>query len=226
MFNISSLIKHYEIFSEMKSASKKLEIFISEEQRIKATELIVIAPDHHGLFSQISGLVASSGYDIVSAKIVTRSDGYAVDTFFIQNKEKKPLNEDYQRNKLIEIIKKGLLGNFNIEKALNIKWQETPSRFRAVKTPVRIIFDNKSSDDYTILEVKCKNAPGVLYRITKTITSLGFQINTANISTYGNRVIDNFYIKNMFGSKVDDVLSKEKVKAAINNTLKDLEPEV
>ena len=109
MFNLSSLIKHYEIFSEMKSASKKLEIFISEEQRLKATELIVIAPDHHGLFSQISGLVASSGYDIVSAKIVTRSDGYAVDTFFIQNKDKKPLNEDYQRKRLIETIKKGLL---------------------------------------------------------------------------------------------------------------------
>ena len=177
------------------------------------------------MFSQISGLVASSGYDIVSAKIVTRSDGYAVDTFFIQNKDKKPLNEDYQRKKLVEIIKKGLLGNFNIEKALNTKWQEIPSRFRAVKTPVRIIFDNKSSDNYTILEVKCKNAPGVLYRITKTITSLGFQINTANISTYGDRVIDNFYIKNMFGSKVEDILSIEKVKVAINNTLKDLEPE-
>ena len=225
MFNLSSLIKHYEIFSEMKNASKKLEIFISEELKIKATELIVIAPDHHGLFSQISGLVASLGHDIVSAKIVTRSDGYAVDTFFIQNKDKKPLNEDYQRIRLIETIKKGLLGNFNIEKALNIKWKETPARFRAVKTPTRVIFDNISSDNYTILEVKCKNAPGVLYKITKTISSLGFQINTANISTYGDRVIDNFYIKNMFGSKVDDDLSIEKVKGAINNTLNELEPE-
>ena len=28
MFNLSSLIKHYEIFLEMKNASKKLEIFI------------------------------------------------------------------------------------------------------------------------------------------------------------------------------------------------------
>ena len=72
--------------------------------------------------------------------------------------------------------------------------------------------------------MKCKNAPGVLYRITKTITSLGFQINTANISTYGDRVIDNFYIKNMFGSKVDDILSIEKVKVAINDTLKELKP--
>ena len=209
----------------MKIASKKLEIFVSEEQTIKATEIIVIAPDHHGLFSQISGLVASSGYDIVSAKIVTRSDGFAVDTFFVQNKDKKPLNEDYQRKKLVENIKKGLLGNYNVEKALNIKWKETPARFRAVKTPTRVIFDNTSSDNYTILEVKCKNAPGVLYKITKTISSLGFQINTANISTYGDRVIDNFYIKNMFGSKVDDDLSIKKVKVAINNTLKELEPE-
>ena len=225
MFNLSSLKKHYEIFSKMKSTSNKLEIFISEEQTIKATELIVITPDHHGLFSQISGLVASLGHDIVSAKIVTRSDGFAVDTFFIQNKNKKPLNEDYQRKILIETVKKGLLGNFNIEKALNIKWKETPARFRAVKTSIRIIFDNKSSDNYTILEVKCKNAPGVLYKITKTLSSLGFQINTANISTYGDRVIDNFYIKNMFGSKVDDDLSMEKVKVAINNTLKELEPE-
>ena len=224
MFNLSSLINHYEIFLEMKNASKKLKIFISEEQRMKATELIVIAPDHHGLFSRISGLVASSGYDIVSAKIVTRSDGYALDTFFIQNKDKKPLNEDFQRNRLIETINKGLSGNFNIDKALNMKWKETPARFRAVKTPTRIIFDNKSSDNFTILEVKCKNAPGVLYRITKTITSLGFQINTANISTYGDRVIDNFYIKNMFGSKVDDILSIEKVKVAINDTLKELKP--
>ena len=87
------------------------------------------------------------------------------------------------------------------------------------------MFDNNSSDNYTILEVKCKNAPGVLYKITKTISTLGFQINTANISTYGDRVIDNFYIKNMFGSKVDDDLSIEKVKVAINNTLKELEPE-
>ena len=63
------------------------------------------------MFSQISGLVASSGYDIVSAKIVTRSDGYAVDTFFIQNKDKKPLNKEglryeneLMRHKVLEVV--------------------------------------------------------------------------------------------------------------------------
>ncbi len=47
---------------------KKFEIYVSKETDLQATELIVIAPDHHGLFSLISGLVAASGYDVVGAK--------------------------------------------------------------------------------------------------------------------------------------------------------------
>ncbi len=222
-FNLSSVVNHYEIFTSMKNYSKKLEIFLSNDSKLKATELLVITPDHHGLFSQISGLVASSGYDIVSAKIITRSDGYALDTFFLQNKERKPISDNNLRKKLIETITKGLEGNFNIEKALNIKWKEIPARFRAVKAPIRVIVDNKTSDQYTILDIKCKNAPGVLYKITKIITSLGLQINTANVSTYGDRVVDIFYLKNAFGSKVDDNTTIEKVKNSILEELKEID---
>tara|TARA_Y100000739_G_C20427381_1_gene381781 strand:- start:65 stop:700 length:636 start_codon:yes stop_codon:yes gene_type:complete len=207
----------------MKNHSKKLEVYLSNDSKLKATELLVITPDHHGLFSQISGLVASSGYDIVSAKIITRSDGYALDTFFLQNKERKPISDINLRKKLIETITKGLEGNFNIEKALNIKWKEIPARFRAVKAPIRVIIDNKTSDQYTILDIKCKNAPGVLYKITKIITSLGLQINTANVSTYGDRVVDIFYLKNAFGSKVDDNTTIEKVKNSILEELKEID---
>ena len=222
-FNLSSVINHYEIFTSMKNYSKKLEVYLSNDSKLKATELLVITPDHHGLFSQISGLVASSGYDIVSAKIITRSDGYALDTFFLQNKERKPISDINLRKKLIETITKGLEGNFNIEKALNIKWKEIPARFRAVKAPIRVIIDNKTSDQYTILDIKCKNAPGVLYKITKIITSLGLQINTANVSTYGDRVVDIFYLKNAFGSKVDDNTTIEKVKNSILEELKEID---
>ena len=222
-FNLPSVVNHYEIFTSMKNYSKKLEVYLSNDSKLKATELLVITPDHHGLFSQISGLVASSGYDIVSAKIITRSDGYALDTFFLQNKERKPISDINLRKKLIETITKGLEGNFNIEKALNIKWKEIPARFRAVKAPIRVIIDNKTSDQYTILDIKCKNAPGVLYKITKIITTLGLQINTANISTYGDRVVDIFYLKNAFGSKVDDNTTIEKVKNSILEELKEID---
>ena len=72
------------------------------------------------------------------------------------------------------------------------------------------------------MDIKCKNAPGVLYKITKTLTSLGIQINTANVSTYGDRVVDIFYIKNAFGSKVDDERTIEKIKYSILKVLKQI----
>jgi [protein-PII] uridylyltransferase len=223
VFNFDTIVSHFEIFTKMKNDLNKFKVHLFNESKLQATELLVIAPDHHGLFSLISGLVAASGYDVVSAKIITRSDGYALDTFFIQNKERHPISEDYLRKKLIRTITKGLEGDFNIEKELSKKWEEIPSRFRAVKAPTRVIVDNKTSEAYTILDIKCKNAPGVLYKITKVITSLGLQINTANVSTYGDRVVDIFYLKNAFGSKLDDDITIKKVKSSILEELKEID---
>ena len=224
IFNLSRIINHYEIFRNMYKDSKKFKVHLFDESKLKATELLVIAPDHHGLFSLISGLVSASGYDVVNAKIITRSDGYALDTFFIQNKNRQPIIEEHSKKKLLKVISQGLEGNFNVEKALNKRWEEIPARFRAIKAPTRVIIDNNMSDEYSILEIKCKNAPGVLYRITKVITSLGLQINTANVSTYGDRVVDIFYIKDAFGSKIDNNKSMDKVKMSILKILEETDP--
>ena len=224
IFKLSRIINHYEIFRNMYKDSKKFKVHLFDESKLKATELLVIAPDHHGLFSLISGLVSASGYDVVNAKIITRSDGYALDTFFIQNKNRQPILEEHSKKKLLKIISQGLEGNFNVEKALNKRWEEIPARFRAIKAPTRVIIDNNMSDEYSILEIKCKNAPGVLYRITKVITSLGLQINTANVSTYGDRVVDIFYIKDAFGLKIDNNKSMDKVKMSILKTLEETDP--
>ena len=224
IFKLSRIINHYEIFRNMYKDSKKFKVHLFDESKLKATELLVIAPDHHGLFSLISGLVSASGYDVVNAKIITRSDGYALDTFFIQNKNRQPIIEEHSKKKLLKVISQGLEGKFNVEKALNKRWEEIPARFRAIKAPTRVIIDNNMSDEYSILEIKCKNAPGVLYRITKVITSLGLQINTANVSTYGDRVVDIFYIKDAFGSKIDNNKSMDKVKMSILKTLEETDP--
>ena len=224
IFKLSRIINHYEIFRNMYKDSKKFKVHLFDESKLKATELLVIAPDHHGLFSLISGLVSASGYDVVNAKIITRSDGYALDTFFIQNKNRQPIIEEHSKKKLLKVISQGLEGNFNVEKALNKRWEEIPARFRAIKAPTRVIIDNNMSDEYSILEIKCKNAPGVLYRITKVITSLGLQINTANVSTYGDRVVDIFYIKDAFGLKIDNNKSMDKVKMSILKILEETDP--
>ena len=50
IFKLSRIINHYEIFRNMYKDSKKFKVHLFDESKLKATELLVIAPDHHGLF--------------------------------------------------------------------------------------------------------------------------------------------------------------------------------
>ena len=81
---------------------RKFEVKIFNQEKFELIELIVIAPDHHGLFSKISGIVSSCGFDIVTAKIFTRTDGFALDTLLIQNKENKIIFEKRIQENLIK----------------------------------------------------------------------------------------------------------------------------
>ena len=104
------------------------------------------------------------------------------------------------------------------------RWQEIPSRFREMKAPVRVLVDNKTSTNFTVVEINCKNSPGVLHIITKSFSELGLQVNTASISTFGNRVKDNFYVNDLFGQKISDKKKISEIKLLILKNLKEIDP--
>ena len=54
IFDITNVVEHFEIFSKMKNEDLKFRAHFFKESKFKASELLVIAPDHHGLFSLIS----------------------------------------------------------------------------------------------------------------------------------------------------------------------------
>ena len=96
------------------------------------------------------------------------------------------------------------------------RFNESPSKIKKIKAPIRVYIDNNTSDNFTILEVNCKNAPGVLFKITQSISKLNLQIYNASISTYGTRVTDIFYVKDLFGQKIIDEIKMKQIK---NNLL-------
>ncbi len=223
-FNIEAINKHLNIFNNMLRSEKKYKLQISFTKKLNATELIVIAPDHYGLFSKIVGIVTSCGFDIFSAKIFTCNDGFAVDTFFLQDKYKNGIIEQRIIDRFLKSLSEGLEGKYNFEIEIKNRWKEIPKRFRDIRVPSRVFLDNDVSSHFTVIEINCKNAPGVLYTITKKIVDLGIQINSATISTYGNRVIDIFYIKNIFGEKITSKNEIEKVQNSLLNIINEPDP--
>ena len=62
--------------------------------------------------------------------------------------------------------------------------------------------DNELSDRFTVIEVECLDRHGLLYDLTHTISELSLDIASAHIATFGERVVDTFYVTDLVGHKI------------------------
>ena len=81
--------------------------------------------------------------------------------------------------------------------------------------PPRVLIDNAASRSNTVIEVNGRDRPGLLYDLTRALTELGLQISNAKISTYGERVVDVFYVRDVFGMKVDHEGKQKQIRKAL-----------
>jgi [protein-PII] uridylyltransferase len=66
------------------------------------------------------------------------------------------------------------------------------------------VVDNHASNTHTVVEVNGRDRPGLLHDLTAAISAQGLQIGSAHVTTYGVRAVDVFYVKDVFGMKVEN----------------------
>jgi [protein-PII] uridylyltransferase len=182
------------------------------------TEVTIYTADHPGLFSQIAGAMALSGASIVDAKIYTMTNGKALDIFWIQDAEHGAFDEPERLKRLDKRIEEALTGQLWPWREL-ARRQSLPDRARAFTVPPRVLIDNTASATHTVIEVNGRDRPGLLYDVTRGLTDLGLQISTAKISTFGERVVDVFYVKDVFGVKIEHQRKIEDIRARLYEAL-------
>jgi [protein-PII] uridylyltransferase len=69
--------------------------------------------------------------------------------------------------------------------------------------PPRVLIDNKASAAHTVIEVNGRDRPALLFDLTRALTQLSIQIAGAKIATYGEKVVDVFFVKDVFGLKIE-----------------------
>jgi [protein-PII] uridylyltransferase len=185
------------------------------------TEVTIYAHDHPGLFSRLAGAFAVSGATILDAKIFTTTDGMALDVFSVQDATGKPFDSGDKLAKLSVMVERTLSGQLRPLQELAKRPPPLGARTRAFRVPPRVLIDNKASSTHTVIEINAKDRPGLLHDVTRALTSLSLQISTAKVSTYGEKAIDVFYVKDVFGLKVmhDSKLQqiREKALAALQD---------
>ncbi|QZP08823.1 [protein-PII] uridylyltransferase [Caenibius sp. WL] len=184
-----------------------------------ATLVTVISPDHAGLFYRIAGGIHLAGGNIIDARIHTARNGKAVDNFLVQDPLGRPFMEEDQLARLTRSIADALANRVELVPQL-AKRPSPRIRSEAFSVRPRVLFDNKASNRFTVVEVNARDRPALLNRLARALFEAQLVVHSAHIATYGERAADTFYVTDLFGHKVDraDRLRtvEEKLLAAAN----------
>jgi len=200
--DLETLCRHAELVRDARAMGQDLAMTTRVDADRAATEVTVFAADHPGLFSRLAGALALAGASIVDAKIGTMTDGSGLDSFWIQDREGGVFARPDKLAKLSALVTQVLSGRIRIGDELE-KRQDIPTRTRVFTVAPRVLVDDKASNTHTVIEVNGRDRPALLFEITRALTDMGLQISNAKISTYGEQVVDVFYLKDVFGMKID-----------------------
>jgi [protein-PII] uridylyltransferase len=201
-FDLATHRRHARLVREGEAERRPLTLDFRSDRFRARTEVVLFAPDHPGLFMKVAGALALSGASIVDARIFTTTDGMALDSFGIQDVQDRGAIEDPGRvERIRQNVERALAGEIWLDRALAGR-RSLPQRADVFEVEPRVLIDNGASRTHTVLEVNGRDRPGLLYELAKTLKDLGMVISSAHISTYGERVVDVFYAKDVFGLKI------------------------
>ncbi|MGI1663902.1 [protein-PII] uridylyltransferase [Palleronia sp. KMU-117] len=187
------------------------------DQDRDATRICFALADHPGIFSRLAGALALAGANVVDARTYTSKDGWATAVFWVQDADGHPF-EASRHERLKTMIGRTLKGEVIASKAL-VGRDKMKKRERAFTVNTSITFDNDGSEIYTIIEVDTRDRPGLLYDLTKTLADANVYIASAVIATYGEQVVDTFYVKDMFGLKFHAVPRQKQLERKLREAI-------
>lgn len=219
-FDVPTLVRH----ARLVQAAARTQAPLTVDARVIAargvTEVTVHTADHAGLFSRIAGAIALTGANIVDARIHTLTNGMALDTFAVQDAGGGAFDRPDRLKRLAARIELALSGRLRLHEALR-QAPALPSRTRVFKVTPRVLIDNKASRTHTVVEVNGRDRRGLLHDVTRALTGTGVQISSAKVSTYGESVVDVFYVKDLFGMKVERPEKLRQIKETLLAALAD-----
>ena len=219
-FEPDAMARHARLIREAERSGKLLTVETRVDPHRAVTEITLYTADHAGLFSRIAGALAIAGANIVDAKILTMQNGMALDTFTVQDQAGGAFDKPERIARLSATLEGVLSGAIKAHVEL-AKPQPIPARTRTLAVPPRVIINNNASRTHTVIEVNGRDRPGLLFQVTRGLTALNLQISSAKISTYGEKVVDVFYVKDLFGHKIDDEVRLKTIREGVLAALGD-----
>jgi [protein-PII] uridylyltransferase len=191
------------------AAASESEEFVVEMigARLPYIEIAVIADDRPGALADITACFAAARVRVISAQLYSwvdrRGRARVLDIFWVHGAtEQGAISRQLSRvrNDLARV----LAGTSDAASVMKLKIVSTLENRPVPSVLVRVHFDNRSSSEYTVIEVLGEDRLGLLHSLATVLKDAGLQVAVAKINTEGNGAADVFYVADQHGKKLVD----------------------
>ncbi len=207
-------VSHAQFLKSAQEANRAVATGVGFDTTRGVTELTVLAPDHPRLLSVIAGACAAAGANIVDAQIFTTTDGLALDTIAVSREFDHNEDEARRALRIADSIERALKGELRLPEVM-AKRAARKGRIKAFAIEPEVLINNQWSNRFTVIEVTGLDRPGLLYELTATISKLSLNIASAHVATFGERVVDVFYVTDLTGAQITAPLRQAAIKRAL-----------
>ncbi|MBZ6377838.1 [protein-PII] uridylyltransferase [Pacificimonas flava] len=180
------------------------------------TQVRICSEDHPGLLMRIAGAIGLAGADIADARIHTTRDGMAINNLLVTSSRTATFTEPDQLERLKRTVCDALAGKVRLKDKLASK-PPPLTRAEAFSVAPRVLVQSGASNRFTVIEVNAADRPGLLHALLKTLFDAQVSINSAHITTYGERAVDTFYLTDLTGQKLDGTQRLKDLEARLLN---------
>ncbi|MFT4712507.1 MAG: [protein-PII] uridylyltransferase [Candidatus Azotimanducaceae bacterium] len=182
-----------------------------------ATHLFVYGDESISPFAASVSAFDKLRLNVVDARIANSANGVVFDSFVVLEADGKMVAEDSTRVSEIEsVLKKYLTDHSQFKKNST---RRASRRHKQFSFRPDVSLTNEENQNYSVLEVVTPDRPGLLSIIAQIFLDLDIELQSAKITTLGERVEDLFYITDTHGQPVKDPKLTEALISRIENEL-------
>jgi [protein-PII] uridylyltransferase len=175
------------------------------------TVVNVVTWDRAGLFYKLAGGFSVAGLNILSSKVISRSDHIAIDTFYVVEPGRGVVQNQAAMETFARTVEAALIQNKDLYPGILAQAQKiSSSRYTTENNTLHTSFPptvevyHELAMMRTIVDIQARDQIGLLYRLAKCIFDHGFDITFARINTERSVALDTFYIESASHEATDD----------------------
>jgi [protein-PII] uridylyltransferase len=189
------------------------------------TVVNVVTWDRAGLFYKLAGALSVAGLSILGAKVISRTDHIAIDTFYVVEPNRGVVQNQGATETFAKTIEEALVANKDLYPDIVAQSKKLGTRYAAIAQhdetihssfPPSVEVYHELSMQRTIVEIQAHDQIGLLYRLARTIYNHGFDITFARIGTERNIALDTFSIESANHEPTEDTGRLHGLRDALN----------